>query len=98
MAWTAAAIKTAFPELNRAPDPVVEAKLADAERATATDFASDATLRDQYVGYYTAHLISQSPYGEFARLKPDKEPDGASSIYEREMKHLVSALHYPIVI
>lgn len=59
---------------------LVAAKLADAEQLTGPDFGSERDLR---VKYFAAELLALSPYGEFARLDPSKEPDGARSIYER---------------
>ena len=35
------------------------------------------------VKYLAAELLVLTPAGEFARLDPSKEPDGARSIYER---------------
>jgi hypothetical protein len=41
------------------------------------------TARDMRVKYLCAELLVLTPAGEFARLDPSKEPDGARSIYER---------------
>jgi len=40
------------------------------------------------VKYLTAELLVLTPAGEFARLDPSKEPDGARSIYERRRMEL----------
>jgi hypothetical protein len=70
-----------FPEFARASSDLVRAKLADADVLTSADYP--AGLRDMRVKYLTAELLVLSPSGEFARLDPSKEPDGARSIYER---------------
>lgn len=46
------------------------------------------TARDMRVKYLAAELLVLTPAGEFARLDPSKEPDGARSIYERRRLEL----------
>lgn len=82
MAVTVADIQNQFPELARTSAATLAAKLRDAETMTAQDYPS--TLRDTRVKYLAAELIVQSPGGEFARLDPNKQPDGATSIYQRQ--------------
>lgn len=50
------------------------------------------TVRDLYVKYLTASLLVLTPAGEFARLDPRNEPDGARSIYERQCNQLMARL------
>jgi hypothetical protein len=50
---------------------------------TLGSFVYVDTARDMRVKYLTAELLVLTPAGEFARLDPSKEPDGARSIYER---------------
>lgn len=71
-----------FPEFARANAELVRAKLAEAELRVSADYPTD--WRDMRVKYKTAELLVLSPSGEFARLDPSKEPDGARSIYERQ--------------
>lgn len=98
MPLTATDITDSFPELARAGNTLIASKLADAQRMTAADLGGDPALRDQVVRWYTAHLIATSPGGEFARLDPNKEPDGARSIYERELNSLTRSLSSPIAL
>lgn len=91
-------ITDSFPELARAGNALIAVKLEEAEAATAQDFASDTGLRDLVVKYETAHLVAMSPSGEFARLDPNKEPDGARSIYERQLKQFIQGNYVPIVV
>ena len=46
------------------------------------------TARDMRIKYLCAELLVLTPAGEFARLDPSKEPDGARSIYERRRLEL----------
>ncbi len=71
-----------FPEFARVGTDLLAAKLADAERLTALDYPAE--LRAVRVKYLAAELLVLSPAGEFARLDPSKEPDGACSLYERQ--------------
>lgn len=99
MALTVNDIKAAFPELARAGDPLIGAKLADAERYVSLSFAGDLPMRDQAVSYWTAHLISLHPGGEFARLDVKKGSDGARTLYERQFLEYVQMVSgSPMVI
>jgi hypothetical protein len=75
-----------FPEFARTSRALVQAKLSDAELLTGGDYAAES--RDMRVKYLTVELLVLSPGGEFARLDPSKEPDGARSIYERRRLEL----------
>jgi hypothetical protein len=88
-----------FPEFARVKYELVSAKLADSEARVALDISGanpvlqpDGTMldpaRDMFVKYLTAATLALSPGGEFARLEPNKEPDGARSIYERTFNQL----------
>lgn len=89
MALTIQNFKDAFPELARSGDTVIGAKLADAERYVALGFGDDAAVRDQAVSYWAAHLVALAPGGEPLRLDPNKDPDGARSIYERQFNEFL---------
>jgi hypothetical protein len=82
MAITADQLFSEFPEFARVGTGLLAAKLRDAERLTAVDYPAE--LRDIRVKYLAAELLVLSPAGEFARLDPSKEPDGARSLYERQ--------------
>jgi len=69
----------------------MRAKIADAELDTAADYP--AALRDYRIKYLVAELLVLSPSGEFARLDPSKEPDGARSIYERRRREIDRQAH-----
>jgi hypothetical protein len=96
MAVTTADIVTEFPEVANAPSAVLTARLADAERLTALDY--DPALRDMRVKYYALELVALSPGGEFARLDPSKESDGARSIYERMRLTIDRSYSGPMVV
>jgi hypothetical protein len=99
MAVTAADIRSEFPELARVSDPVLEAKLADAEAMTAADYSPDSpALRELRVKYLTCELLVLTPFGEFARLDPTKEPDGARSLYERQRLQLDRGVVAPMAV
>lgn len=85
-----------FSDLARASDALIAAKLVDAEVMTAADYPPH--LREQRVKYLAAELLVLSPYGEFARLDPNKEPDGSRSLYERLRRELDRSLSAPMVI
>lgn len=93
---TVSQIYDEFPEFGRCAHALVSAKLADAERMTASDYA-EVEVRDIRVKYLTAELLVLSPAGEFARLDPSKEPDGARSIYERRRLELDRS-YTPLVV
>jgi len=91
-----------FPEFARVKYELVAAKLGDAEARIALDISGanpvklpDGTsydpTRDLFVKYLTAATLALAPVGEFARLDPSKEPDGARSIYERTFNQLQAA-------
>lgn len=50
--------------------------------------ATQQAIRDMVVSNLTAALLVLTPAGEFARLDPRREPDGARSIYERRVNEL----------
>jgi len=99
MAVTVSQFYVEFPEFARVKHELVAAKLADAEARVALDISGanpvvqpDGTYidpaRDMLVKHLLASLLVLTPSGEFARLDPKKEPDGARSIYERTFNQL----------
>jgi hypothetical protein len=50
--------------------------------------SAQQAIRDMVVSNLTAALLVLTPAGEFARLDPNKEADGARSIYERRVNEL----------
>ncbi len=96
MAVTAAQIKAEFPEFVNTDAGLITAKIGD-----ATAMLSEAALGDRYdhtVKYLACHLVALAPGGEFARLKPEKEPDGARTLYEREYFRVLRSLSGPMVV
>lgn len=85
-----------FPEFKRCDPALVAAKLADAETLTAVDY--EPTTRAIRVKYLACELLALSPAGEFARLDPNKEPDGCCSLYERQRLQIDRANSFPIVV
>jgi hypothetical protein len=98
MAVSALELTSEFPEFARCSPELLSAKLRDAEAMTATDVSAVSTLRDMRVKYLACELLVMSPAGEFARLDPSKEPDGARSIYERQRLQIDRALYAPMVV
>lgn len=96
MTVSTADIVAEFPEVANAPSAVLTSRLADAERLTSLDY--DSASRDMRVKYLALELVALSPGGEFARLDPSKEPDGARSIYERMRINIDRSYSGPIVI
>ena len=82
MAVTVEQIRAEFPEFVRTNEGLISAKLADA-RAMLNETAFGET-HDQAVKYMAAHLVALSPGGEFARLDPNEQEDGARTLYERQ--------------
>ena len=66
MALSSAEFLGAFPEFAEAPSPLVDAKLAEAERFVSR--AVFGAVADDAVGNYAAHLIATNPLGERAKL------------------------------
>jgi hypothetical protein len=96
---SAAQIVIEFPEMAAASSALLSAKLADAEQLTAADYGGDnPALRALRVKYLALELVVQSPGGEFARLDPNKEPDGARSLYERQRLQIDRSVTAPMVI
>ncbi len=68
--------RASFPEFNRAPDPLVAAKLQEAH--SLCDPGAWADLRDIGVGLWTAHQLTLTPEGKDLRAKGD----GNGSVYK----------------
>lgn len=87
MAVTVEQIKTEFPEFANTSDVIISAKISDASGQLYP--SGWGASYDQAVKYQACHLIACSPGGEFARLDPNKEPDGATTLYERRYNELL---------
>lgn len=89
-------IKAEFTEFSNTDSALITAKIDD---ATAMLNAVAFGERYDFVTKYLAcHLVALSPGGEFARLDPNKEPDGARTLYEREYLRLLRSLAGPMVV
>jgi len=96
VAVTVEQIKAEFPEFANTSDALIAAKIADAyEQLYPSGWGSGY---DQAVKYQACHLIACSPGGEFARLDPNKEPDGASTLYERRYNALQQSVVAAMVV
>lgn len=60
--------------------------------------SGNPNLRELRVKYLACELLVLSPAGEFARLDPSKESDGARSLYERQRLQLDRSITMPMVI
>lgn len=89
-------IKAEFPEFVNTSSELLAGKIADATGLLNESAFGD--LYDQAVKYKACHLIAVSPSGEFARLDPSKEPDGASTLYERHYLRLLKSIVTPVVV
>lgn len=96
MAVSVGQIVVEFPEFANTDQGLIAAKLADAQQQLdATAFGDDY---DAAVKYLACHLIAVSPSGEFARLDPTEETDGASSTYERQFRRIAAKISGPMVV
>lgn len=89
-------IKAEFPEFANTSDALVSAKLSDAYGQLYA--GTWGTAYDQAVKYQACHLLACSPNGEFARLDPRKEPDGATTLYERRFNELQHSIVAAMVV
>ena len=96
MAVTVDQIKAEFPEFANTSDVIISAKIADASGQLYP--SGWGASYDQAVKYQSCHLIACSPGGEFARLDPNKEPDGASTLYERRYNALQQSVVAAMVV
>jgi hypothetical protein len=93
VAVTSAQIKAEFPEFLNADSGLIDAKIADA--TGLLDETAWGAKFDQAVKYMACHLLALSPKGETMRLRPDREPEGATTLYERrylELKRTIPGL------
>lgn len=96
MAVTVEQIKAEFQEFANTSDALIAAKISDAYgQLYPIGWGSNY---DQAVKYKTCHLIACSPGGEFARLDPNKEPDGATTLYERRYNELQQGVVAAMVV
>jgi hypothetical protein len=80
----------AFPEFEKVPKELVDAKIAEAKLEVAASVWGAKT--DLGVSYLTAHLLSMSPFGQHARLIPPNAKvtrEDALTTYERRYRALV---------
>jgi Protein of unknown function (DUF4054) len=96
VAVTVEQIKAEFTEFANTDSALITAKIGDATAMlNATAFGD---RHDYTVKYLACHLVALSPGGEFARLDPNKEPDGARTLYEREYLRLLRSIAGPMVV
>lgn len=89
MAVDGDSFREAFPEFDKAPVTLIDAKLAEAR--LQIDAAVWLHLADLGASYLAAHLIAISPFGQHARLVPPNAKanrEDALTTYEREYRRL----------
>jgi len=96
VAVTVEQIKTEFPEFANTSDVIISAKISDASGQLYP--SGWGASYDQAVKYQACHLIARSPGGEFARLDPNKEPDGATTLYERRYNEMLQSVVGAMVV
>ena len=86
MAASYATFIVSFPELEPAGQPLIEAKIAEAELRVVPvgDTITNSAIRDLFVAYRAAHLLALSPYGMTAKLV---SKDG-STTYGKQLEEL----------
>lgn len=82
MAVSVEQLRTEFPEFAHTDEGLLAGKIADAMAMLNAHAFGDA--HDQAIKYMAAHLVALTPNGEFARLDPNEEEDGARTLYERQ--------------
>lgn len=82
-----------FPEFgeDRAPADLIASCLAEASRHVSTETWGDRA--DDGVLYWAAHLLATSPWGQQARLDPDK-----SSTYETAFRALQRSVVFGVAV
>jgi len=95
MAVTLAQFRSAFPELSKADDTVVQESLDQATRNVNAEIFAE--LADDAIKYLAAHLISTKPGGVAARLdvkmiKASGAKEFASSTYGLRYHQLKSSI------
>lgn len=83
MAINYATFIAGFPEFVKAPTTLVQYHLARATAEVSEDYFGD--LREDAVFYLAAHRMALSPYGQAAKLAPEK---GATT-YEKHFQELL---------
>lgn len=73
----------AFPEFSEVDAPVIDAKLAEAQRRI--DPSVWLQWENDGHGQLTAHLLANSPLGNAAKLQPN---NGPKTVYEGEFNRL----------
>jgi len=79
-----------FPEFDKAPDTLVEAKLEEGKRSCRTKAWGDGAEREDGVFFTAARLLALSPQGRSLRLVSE---DG-STIYDETLRRLQRAMSY----
>ena len=82
MAVSVEQFRLEFPEFVNANEGLLAGKIADA--TAMLNASAFGTMHDQAIKYMAAHLVALSPNGEFARLDPNEQNDGARTTYERQ--------------
>ena len=82
MAVSVEQLRGEFPEFVNTNEGLLTGKIADA--TAMLNASAFGEMHDQAVKYMAAHLVALSPGGEFARLDPNAEEDGARTLYERQ--------------
>ena len=76
---TLAEFRAAFPAFNRAPDALVNAKLAISQ--LKCDAGAWGTMRSTGIGLWTAHQLTMEPEGREVRIS---NAQTGSSTYEQQ--------------
>lgn len=82
MAVSVEQFRQEFPEFVNASEGLLAGKIADA--TAMLNAAAFGQTHDHAIKYMAAHLVALAPGGEFARLDPNQEQDGARTLYERQ--------------
>ena len=96
MAVSVEQLRSEFPEFAHTNEALLAAKLADATAMLNAHAFGDT--HDHAVKYMAAHLVALSPNGEFARLDPNEESDGARTLYERQYLALARSVLGAMVV
>lgn len=81
MAVTLSKFREAFPEFTHAPDSLVSAKLAEAERVIPSHWGA---IREDGIKYTAARALALSPQGRNMRLSADSD----QTVYDGRLAEL----------
>jgi len=96
VAVTVEQLRSEFPEYAHTDSGLLAGKIADA--TAMLNPSAFGALYDQAVKYMACHLVALSPSGEFARLDPKDQDDGARTTYERQYQRILRGLATPMVV